>query len=342
MRDVRYAMVHYRKLVRKGAGIASGKTLSRAIREALDGQHHSGERYKENWRHRLTLSPDDSNQQRLANDVHTDAATAFGNLCVFTPGDLQSLIDPAATSGSSASVGELIAPGGNEYLKGMAYWLIVGDHCYIVQHVAVRTRALEEYLTWLLREAQAVSPQGTIVLQTAFDAASVGGDLDNVHSIEIGGLAPETIEDDDAGAPRSVALTAEVEERKTLGRERAPFGKAMNIVSELLGPLAAEEILAKVPTEAALEVMVNIGYRAKRRKMDRTTMGELATRLRNIDDGEVTVRGKDGRVRGDSVWLQQQMPFKLVRANGNLLDLKDARNQLIKVHRRFLEDGKIS
>ena len=341
MRDVRYATVHYRKLVREGSGVASGKALSAAIREALGRKHHSGERYKENWRHRLTPSPDDPTQQRLANDVHTDAETAFGNLCVFTPGDLQTLIDATATSGSSANVGELIAPGGNEYLKGMAYWLIVGDHCYIVQHVAVRTKALEEYLTWLLREAQAVSAQGTIVLQTAFDAASVGGDLDNVHSIEIGGLAPETIEDE-VGAPSAVALTTEVEERKTLGRERAPFGKAMNIVSELLGPLAADEILAKVPTEAALEVMVNIGYRAKRRKMDRTTMRDLATRLRNIDDGEVTVRGKDGRVRGDAVWLQQQMPFKLVRTNGNLLDLEDARKQLIKVHRRFLEDGKIN
>ena len=52
----------------------------------------------------------------------------------------------------SAPVSESIAPQGNEYLKGAAYWLAVGDHCYVVQHSAVRVKAVEEYLTWLLRE----------------------------------------------------------------------------------------------------------------------------------------------------------------------------------------------
>lgn len=342
MSGSRYAVVHYRKLIRDGAGIASGKTLSGAIREALDRQQPNGERYRENWRHRLTATPDDPNQQRLANNVHTDAETAFGNLCVFTPGDLQTLIDATTTSGNSASVGDLIAPGGREYLKGMAYWLVVGDHCYIVQHVAVRTKALEEYLTWLLRDAKAISARGAVMLQTAFDAASVGGDLDNVHSIEIGGLAPESIGETASIEAMPVVSAEEVAERKTLGRRLVQFGKAMNIVEELLGSVGAREILAKMPSEAALEVMVHIGYRGKRRKMDRTSMSELATRLRNIDVGEVTVRSKDGRVRGDSVWLQQQMPFRRSQPNGNLLDLDDVRKQLREVHRRFLQDGKIS
>ncbi|MCY4548169.1 MAG: hypothetical protein OXC28_07365 [Defluviicoccus sp.] len=342
MSGTKYAMVLYRKLVREGAGIASGKALSGAIRQALDRQHPGGELYRKNWQLSLTVSPDDPNQQRLANNVHTDAESAFGTLCAFTPGDLQILIDANTAPGGSADVNELIAPAGNEFLKGMAYWLVVGDHCYIVQHVAVRTKAFEEYLTWFLRDAQAISAQGAIVLQTAFDAASVGGDLDNVQSIQIGGVVPETVEPADAKAPSAVMRTLAVDVRETLGRERPEFGKSMNILTELFGTIGAQEILAKVPSEAFLEVLVSIGYRAKRRKMDRSSMKDIATSLRNIDDGEVTVRSKDGRVRGNTVWLQQQMPFALHRPDGNLLVLEDARKQLMRVHRRFLEDGKIN
>ena len=343
MSDVRYAMVHYRKLVREDAAISDGKTLSHAIGEALDRQHLNGGIYRDNWRYRLTPPPDDADQRRLANNVHTDAETAFGNLCAYTPGDLQALIDANTVSGDSANVAESIAPSGNEYLKGIAYWLVVGDHCYIVQHIAVRTKALEEYLTWFLRDAtQIIGSSGTITLQAAFDAASVGGDLDNVHSIEIGGLVPETVRDTVPPIPPEGTQTRKIEERRTLGGGKALFEKAVKVLSDILGPLEAEKILAKVPPEAALEVMVNIGYRAKRRGVDRATMSELATSLRNIDDGEVKILAKDGKLQGDAVWLQAQMPFKRMRSNGNLLDLENVRNQLREVHRRFLHDGRIS
>lgn len=343
MSDTRFATVHYRKLIRGVAAISAGKSLSDVIREALDQQHHDGGRYRENWRHRLTPAPGDGDQLRLINDVHTDAESAFGILCAFTPGHLQALIDAGTGPRDSANVGEMIAPGGNEYLRGIAYWLVVLDHCYIVQHSAVRTKALEEYLTWFLREAaQVIGADGTIALQTAFDAASVGGDLDNVQSIEIGGVVPGEPQGNGQPMPMLPALKGETEIRRTLGAKRAFFEKAEKILTDLVGPLQAEKILADVPPEASLEVMVNIAYRTKKRGVDRASLKDLATSLRNIDDGEVRVRTKDGKLQGDAVWLQASMPFRRLRSNGNLLDLVHAREQLIEVHRRFLRDGKIS
>jgi hypothetical protein len=35
------------------------------------------------------------------------------------------------------------------------------------------------------------------------------------------------------------------------------------------------------------------------------------------------------------------MPFELIREHGALLDLEDARTQLMRVYQRFVEDGKI-
>ena len=342
MSETRRATVHYRRLVREDAAISDGMTLSQAISEALDKRHPSGGSYRTNWTYRLTPSPDDPDQRRLINHVHTDTESSFGNLCAFTPGDLQALIDAKAYPGTSASLAESIAPGNNEYVKGIAYWMAIGDHCYVVQTSAVRTKALEEYLTWILRDAaQVIGSDGAIILQGAFEAASAGGDLDDIQSIEIGGLVPETIKE-----PEPIVSTpdtgTEVEERRTLGARRAPFRRAREVLIALFGSASVEDILKTVPDQAALDVMVNIGYRTTRRRVDRATMSELATSLRNIDDGELKVRAKNGKWHGSQVWLQQPMSFRCLRPNGNLLDLEHARAQLIEVHRRFLHDGKIN
>ena len=100
--------------------------------------------------------------------------------------------------------------------------------------------------------------------------------------------------------------------------------------------------MESVPPDAALDIKVNIGYRAIRRKIDRSFMNDLASSLRNLDDGEVRVRAKDGTIQGDDARLQTTMPFQRVRPNGALLELTNVRAQLRKVHDRFLEDGKIS
>ena len=347
MSEFRYATVHYRKLVRELADVDDRQTLSGAIAQALDRPHPDGGHYRDDWRHRLIPSPDDGDLQRLANDVHTNAESAFGNLFAFTRGDLQALIAAdAERGGPSADVSETTAPGQNDYLKGIAYWMAIGDHCYIVQHVAVRTKSLEEYLTWFLRDAtRTIGDEGSVVLQAGFDVASVGGDLENLESVEIGGLIPETNRDAD-GAPLfdigGVGEDDEIDERRTLGRQKAAFGRAKRILSELVGDLRADQIIAEIPREAALEVMVNFGYRARRRGIGRAAMNELATRLRNIEDGEVRVRAKDGVRRGNQIWLQEVMRFRRKRENGNLLDLESVRGQLSEVHKRFLHDGKIS
>ena len=327
MSTVKTATVHYRKLIRSNGSFLTGKTLSDAISEVLEKRQRDGVCYKNDWRLRVAQAPSDPNQQRLINDCHIDAESVFGILCAFTSGDMQALIAAAASPGQasvqlpSADILESRAPSGNEYLDGVAYWLVIGDHCYIVQNVAVRAKALEEYLTWLLRdETQVIGPGETIMLQAEFEADSGGGDLGDLQSIEIGGLAMETVQDIDSD-PLPTSRTKMVKERKSLGDLRVGFEKAMKVVEDILGSVGTRRIMESMPADAALDVTVNIGYRATRRKIDRTFMNDIATGLRNIDDGELRVRGKDGRIQGDKVWLQTDMPFERVRSNSSLLDL---------------------
>lgn len=135
----------------------------------------------------------------------------------------------------------------------------------------------------------------------------------------------------------------QAERRRSLTEGRAIFDKAEEILELLFGRVGLDNIKETKPPDADLDVIVNVGYRRRRRKVeiDSGLMNDLATRLRNIDDGEIKVRGKDGEQRGESVWLKVDMPFQRIREGSNLLDLEQTRDTMLEVHRRLLMDNKI-
>ena len=68
---------------------------------------------------------------------------------------------------------------------------------------------------------------------------------------------------------------------------------------------------------------------------------DIASAARDLPEGQVRAIGRDGKAKGTDLRLQTEMPFKRLRPNGALLDTLDARDQLMKVYTRFVEDGKI-
>lgn len=138
-------MVHYRKL-RRDEDQFPNLTLSEALVQALEHRHADGSRIKDNWRHRVAQVPNIIDHYRFLNDSHHDGEILFGNTCLFSPNQLQPLIerDPDA---SVLDISEMRAPDGTEYLHAISYWLAIRDHFFIVQHVALQSKAMEEYLT---------------------------------------------------------------------------------------------------------------------------------------------------------------------------------------------------
>lgn len=240
-------------------------------------------------------------------------------------------------------IAEAKAPDGHEYLHGMCYWLAIGDHFYQIQHIALQAKAMEEYLTWLLRDKSAViSTSHHVELQAEFDRQQIGDDLGDVRSVEIGGLVPETIHPPADPLQFKKGRTETYETHESVGdRISAGWNKAEKIIEELLGEVEAGKLISSVPSDAALEVSVNIGYRATRRKFNKEFMGNLASGLRNLPEGELRVRGKDGEIKGDDARLSHDMNVKRLSNSSSLLDMEDALKQMLEVHSRFLYDGKI-
>lgn len=340
--------IHYRKLRRDNGQFPTG-SLSAKVREAFTVKKDTVA-IGDSVVLRITDAPRAEGYQRLLNDYHDGEEFVFGDMCLFAPGQMQSLLqlsaDPTHPTLDEVmkawSIAESKAPDGHEYLHGIAYWMAIGDHFYQIQHVAIPTKAMEEYLTWLLRDqAKVISGTEYVELQAEFDRDQIGGDMD-IKSVEIGGLVPETVKPAD-GLDSTQPSIKEVETHESMGdRIAARWEKARQIIVDLLGEVEAEKLIESMPADAALEVTVNIGYRATKRKIGKEFMSNLAAGLRNAPDGELKIRGRDGEIKGDDARLATDMSIRKMSESSGLLDLSHALEQMLEVHRRFLHDGKIT
>lgn len=193
--------IHYRKLDRSVSQFPQ-KTLSTAIGEALSSQIE-GHTIRDSVELRISDVVNAEGFQRVANNVFPSQDHVFGNICLFAPGQMQAFLKIRDSEEHVSldqvmrdawSISENKAPLGHEYLQAMSYWMAIGDHFYQIQHTSLQARALEEYLTWLLRERTGVIlPEHQVKLQFEFDRRQVGGNLGDIKEIEVGGLVPETM-----------------------------------------------------------------------------------------------------------------------------------------------------
>lgn len=342
--------IHYRRLEREG-GIFPAESLSDRIAAALNAQMEDGARVRSKVTHRIVEVPAQPEYQRALNNYEVGADYVFGTTCLFAPGQMQALLKLAADQEQpdlaavleAYEIAEAQAPPGHEYLHGLTYWLAKDDHFYQIQHVSLQSGAMEQYLTWLLRDkARVIRDAHHVSLRSVFDPAQLGDEEPSF--IQVGGIVPETIR---AEPPKPEPIAeippdvVEVEEKERLGGGLLGWAKGRQILEELYGRLRAQELLDAVPDEASLEVSVSIGYRAKKRKLQKAFMKDLAAGLRNLPDGEVTVRTKSGTAKGADARLFMDMSARRVSPGSSLLQLDHVRDQMLEVHRRFLHDGKI-
>lgn len=298
----------------------------------------------EDWSARTLPVPGEPQLKRFAHNIGVAGSDIFGTMCLFSPNDWAPVLVRQAAEGRHVSLDEALRQvdiaerpplDGEDYLRGVAYWLVTGNHVFVVQHTSIQTKAFEEYFKALLDVAGVTTPEETFALRAVFNKAIVGGDLEEITAVQVGGIlsqSPPEILSADIGL---------IEEQETLGRTTSRFERAKEVLKAVFGAPDAERILNDVPAEAELEVDVRFGYKTRRRGVSRAALADIARSARNLPDGEVTAFGKDGKQVGDDLRLSMTMPFELLREHGALLELEDTRTQLMRVYQRFVEDGKI-
>lgn len=344
--------VHYRKFT---TPVGSAETLQQMVIGAMNSAH-GGYRVRDRYTSRVWSSGDDNYfVNTYVEGTPGGEPLAFGDVIHFTKGHLQALLDGTAANVPSLPVRQMPAPAQNEYVHSQLFWLIKDNHVFVIQSMSLRTTELEQYLAWLLAHRSPAAFTNPIVLSAQFDADAVGGDLNDIQEIIVGGVAasppaqvqpvPAPIEE--AVTTREVTTHGEVETSR-----RTDWAQAKEILQTLLGGDAqvAENVLRSVPAEAELRVEVHIGYKTRKRQIDRSSLRQLETGLRNLADSELTVRGKDGvKTPAGSIRLQHKASVLLtkmqdgdVQVIGSLLDPSDVLRAMFEAYTTMNANGKLS
>jgi hypothetical protein len=322
--------VHYRRL-EDVTGAFGKHSLESAIRAAMNHQIR-GKKILSHWKQRAWVVPPSSDETLLMNLHHDGGSYYFGDLTQYTVGYLQALLSDVPDA-PMLPVEQEPPPKGKEYVHSMMYWLVVKNHLLMVQSRSLGAKHLEDFLTWFLKDRTAtVGPPGQVILQAKFDAADVGGDLDDIREIIVGGKNA-IIARSSTHEPERVR---EVEVHRDVAKRKPMKDRMLDVLYAVMNNEAdVQKLLDSIPDEANLEVNVHIGYKTKKRHVSRAPMQEA---LRNLPEGEITAIGRDGRMTGNDIRLSHNVS---VLKNGSLLDPQDVQRGLRDAHKYFLDNGKI-
>jgi hypothetical protein len=178
-------MVHYRRFD-FGKADLNGASLESLCRSALGATDVSGATLWERAQDRLFDLADVSARQLLLNKVADLSSAVFGEMCLVQSGDLQALLDLKAskvqlskiTTAEIFNLDERTAPVGSQFIRGMAYWLAVGNHLFLVKTQSMTVDQVHTYLSWLLtKRTSTIAEDIAFSLRAELDRSQVAGDI---------------------------------------------------------------------------------------------------------------------------------------------------------------------
>lgn len=337
-------MVHYRKVI---AGLQTNpKTFEAACRNVLSENNQAGVALWSRVLDRMFSDPEGMQQQIVVNRVADLTSSVFGELCLVDRKGMQALLEqshPSKVELSDVTTAEIYdleeryAPQGTQFIRGMAYWLTIGDHLFFVKTSSMSARLMEKYFTWLLAGKQSGYVAGsTITLQAEFAKGQVSGDIGDIRNLVVkGGSAPQFTANVLSGEEREVSTS-----RKVLDRF-VQFSQAIDVVKAIVGEEKTKSLVESLGPEEYLAVDTSVKVRGRRTEKSKAQLRQLTNDLADLTDGTIQVEGKNGKLSDGDAILRTKMPFELVEEGATLLEFNNVADQLQEVYSRFVRDGMI-
>ena len=134
-------VLHYKR----ATFLHDGQDLQSLLAAALRRRQTVGDRMEE-------LHPEERTK-RFINSYRSQMGMLFGNLLIYSPDRNQALLT-VSPDASELDVRQVAPPeiGGQrtEFLQSILYFGVRDNHVVVLQSAALRARALEAYLNWLL------------------------------------------------------------------------------------------------------------------------------------------------------------------------------------------------
>ena len=288
---------------------------------------------------------DGSRGQVLLNKVADLDNAVFGELCFVDPAGLQALLQRRAmrvqlsdlTTAEVFELSERQAPQGLQFIRGLLYWLCIGNHVFYVRTQAMTPDRLHAYFHWLLKiNTRAIPIDTTFRFQAAVDRAAHAGDIGDIRSLKVGGRAPRVIQPAADDVPREVVVDRVAGVRSEISERARPIAEA------IFGPDKIAALVETFGPKEYLAVDATVAVRGRRTAQSKAKMKELVNEIADQDDGKVQITGKDGVLSDGDAILRTRMPFDVPGLNATLLDFDNVADQLREVYSRFVRDAKIS
>ncbi len=340
-----YHMVHYRRFD-AGTTDLRGKTLEALCRTALNTSN-GGAPLWERPEDRLFDIGGDDGRKIFLNKVADLSSAVFGEMCLAQARDLQALLNMTPskvqlsdlTTAVVYDLDEREAPRGSQFIRGLVYWMAIGNHVFFVKTHSMTAELMQQYVDWLLKvRTSTLHADLQFALQAEFDQTLVASDIGEIRSLRVTGKASPQIAvvlPPEPDQPREVKTSRRVADRF------AQMQQAVPIVEALFGSARAESLVNSLGPNEYLAVEATVKVRGRRTEESRKRFQGIANDLADISDAKVQIEGKDGRVVNGDAILRTRMPFHLPHEGSNLLEFDNVADQLQEVYSRFVKDGKI-
>jgi hypothetical protein len=335
-------MVHYRRFDADENAL-KGKTLESLCRDTLNTSNGSSALWARP-EDRVCDVGDEDGRKIFLNKVADLSSAVFGEMCLAQSRDLQALLNmqPSEvrlsdlTTATVYNLDEREAPKGSQFIRGLAYWLAIGNHVLFVKTHSMTPELFRLYLEWLIKSRGAVIDPGvTIALNAVMTKAA--GDIGEIRSLRVTGKAAPQMAVSVPEEPR----TREVKTSRRIADTFAQMQQAVPIVEALFGKKKTASLVESLGPDEYLAVEASVKVRGRRTEESRVKLQSIANDLADASDAKVEIEGKDGRIVDGDAILRTRMPFHLPHEGSNLLEFDNVADQLQEVYSRFVKDGKI-
>lgn len=343
-----YHMVHYRRFD-AGSFDLNGQTLESLCRSALNTSDSASASLWERPEDRLYDLGGTDSRRIFLNKIADLSSAVFGELCLAQNRDLQALLNmkPSKVQLSDLTtavvydLNEREAPTGSQFIRGLAYWMVIGNHMFFVKTHSMSSDLIHQYINWLLKiKTTTVSSDLNFALQAELDQTQGAGDIGDIRSLRIAGKSSPQIKITPSND--SDAQTKEVKTSRSIADRFAQMQQAVPIIEAVLGKTKTASLVESLGPEEYLAVEASVKVRGRRTEQSRAQMQGIANDIAEMEDAQVLIEGKDGRVTDGDAILRTRMPFNLPHEGSNLLEFDNVADQLQEVYSRFVKDGKLS
>lgn len=285
------------------------------------------------------------NGRKLILNKITDLSSAiFGELCLIDRNGTQALLNAQRvkkqlsdlTLAEVFDLKESSAPKNHEFIKGIAYWMAIGNHFFFIKMHDITVADITNYINWLIKiNISGIGNENNISLQAEFDKSVTPKNIGDIRKLKVIGKSKPIL---------SIDPILEVKEKKTSKKvidKFTEFAQAVPIIKALIGEERTKSLLNSLGPKEHLAVDASIRVQGKRTDNSKKELQNIASNLADITDGEIRIQGKDGTLTNGDVILRTNMPFNITHEGSNLLDFDNVADQIQEVYSRFVRDKKI-